>query len=243
VAGKRGSRRKTRNIEIDLTEFGNIVEATQDRALSEQERKVLRDAKEILARLVPSPNTETGDAVLGEQDHSGDQGTSKSGNSKKGGSGRRPRSDFVDPEVVENKHQELKAGQICPCGCGRLYALKRPLHHRHFTGQAALRVTLFESEQLRCSTCGTVYTAPLPDGVGPDSYAPSAKSTIAYAISVACQDPTLKSRFHRGLTRLRPWSPWPDNPQGSEGNESQTTADRFCADLKGRVSLRIQCRL
>jgi len=170
-----GKKRKTREIGIDLTHFGNIVEATQARTLSDEERKVLRDAQEVLARLVPNPNNETSAAVLGGQEDP------ESREPKKGGPGRRSRSDFVDPDVVENKHRELKAGQVCPCGCGRLYALKRPLHHRHFTGQAALKVTLFESEQLRCSTCGTVYTAPLPDGVGPDSYAPSAKSTIAYA--------------------------------------------------------------
>ena len=174
MAGKRGGR-KTRKVEIDLTEFGNIVEATQDRTLSEEERKVLRDAQGVLARLAATRNNETSAAVLGEQ------ADAKVEEPHKGGTGRRPRSDFADPEVVQNKHQDLKAGQTCPCGCGRLYALKRPLHHRHFIGRAALQVILFESEQLRCNVCGTVYTAPLPDGVGPDSYSPSAKSTIAYA--------------------------------------------------------------
>ena len=66
MAGKRGGR-KTRKVEIDLTEFGNIVEATQDRTLSEEERKVLRDAQGVLARLAATRNNETSAAVLGEQ--------------------------------------------------------------------------------------------------------------------------------------------------------------------------------
>lgn len=172
MAGKR----RGRKIEIDLTEFSNVIDATQERALSDEERKILRDAQDVLARLVPDRNNEKGDSVLGDQ-----ESNSAGSKPRKGGSGRRPRSDFADPEVVQNKHKDFKPGQPCECGCGRFYALKRPVYHRHFTGQAALQLTIFESEQLRCNACGKVVTAPLPDGVGPDSYAPSAKSTIAFA--------------------------------------------------------------
>lgn len=174
MAGNKGKRRKTRAIDIDLTHFSNIVQATEERTLSEDERKVLRDAQEVLARLAAPPKTETSAAILGRE-------SDKTGESKKGGSGRRPRTDFADPKVVQVKNSDLHPGQVCKCGCGRLYALKRPLYHRHFTGQAALEVTFYESEQLRCNSCGTVYTPELPPGVGTDTYAPSAKSVIAYA--------------------------------------------------------------
>lgn len=171
----RSAKRKTRKVTVDLAEYGKIIEATQERTLSEAERKVLEDARAVLQRLAGPPNTETSDAVLGKEK------TEKGEPKKSGGTGRRPRSDFASPNIVPLKNKGLESGQLCQCGCGRLYPLKRPLHDRYFTGQAALEVTFFEREQLRCSSCGTVFTPDLPEGAEEDSYAPSAKSVIALA--------------------------------------------------------------
>lgn len=175
MAAKLG-KRKTRKVTIDLTEFGEVIRATQERTLSDKERKLLEDARAVLQRLADPPKTETSAAVLGKE-----KAEREKKEPKKGGPGRRPLSDFANPTVVPVKHNKLQPGQICSCGCGRLYPLKRPLQHRHFTGQAALEVTVYEREQLRCSDCGAVYTPDLPEGVGEDSYAPSAVSTIAYS--------------------------------------------------------------
>ena len=46
-------------------------------------------------------------------------------------------------------------------------------------GQAPLAATVYELERLRCSTCGQVFTAEEPEGVGPDKYDETASAMIA----------------------------------------------------------------
>jgi transposase len=179
MGGTRKQRRRSRKIKIDLAEYEVIVKATEERSLSDKERKVLLDAHQILAHLIPFENDETASAIL-----DGDKGNQSAGGDKKPkprkGSGRRPRSDFPNAKVVKVCHTKVQAGELCKCGCGRIYPLNRPIHFRHFVGQAPIEVTLYELEQLRCNSCGALYTADLPAGVGPSSYDESAVSTIAY---------------------------------------------------------------
>lgn len=178
MSGSRKQRRKSGKIKVDLAELESIIAATPDRVLTKEEHKKLQDAHQLLAHyaLPPFQNDESAAKILNDiaKETGADEG--KPG---KGGTGRRPRGAFTNAKVIEVRHQELQPGQACKCGCGKLYLKKRRIHFRHFTGQAAIEVTLYEQEQLRCNSCGALHTAPLPPGVGPDSYDPSAKSIIA----------------------------------------------------------------
>jgi transposase len=168
---KKPSRR--RSIEIDLGELDEVVKAAKERALSEEEHRILKDAQEIISRLQPNQTDESSSALNGDPP-SGEKKPRK-------GSGRRPRSDFPSAATVEVSHPEHKSGDVCHCGKGKLYCLKRPLYHRYFRGQTPLQVTIYLREQLRCNSCEEVFTAPLPDGVGPGSYDASARSTFAHS--------------------------------------------------------------
>lgn len=168
---KKPSRR--RSIEIDLGELDEVVKASKERALSEEEHRILKDAQEIISRLQPNQTDESSSALNGDPP-SGEKKPRK-------GSGRRPRSDFPGAATVEVSHPEHKSGDVCHCGKGKLYCLKRPLYHRYFRGQTPLQVTIYLREQLRCNSCEEVFTAPLPDGVGPRSYDASARSTFAHS--------------------------------------------------------------
>ena len=175
-AGQSGEqRRKSRKIKVDLAELETIVDATSDRALTKEERKKLQDANQLLAELLLPPfrNNESAAAIVGEIER---EVTPKE---PVKGHGRGKRDAYKSAEVVQVPHRELQSGQLCGCGCGRLYKLKRPIHFRRFTGQASIEVTLYEQEQLRCNKCGEVFTAPLPPGVGPDPYDESAVTTLA----------------------------------------------------------------
>lgn len=173
MAAKGKKRSKRREIEIDLGELDKIVKASKNRALSKKEHRVLKDAQEVINRLQPNKSSESSKVLNGAPP--------KEEAKPRKGSGRRPRTDFPNAETVDVPHPDYKAGDVCPCGKGRIYPLKRPLFHRYFRGQPPLGVTIFLKEQLRCNCCERVLTAPLPEGVGPGSYDASAISTFAFS--------------------------------------------------------------
>lgn len=144
-----------------------------------EEHKKLQDGHQLLADLlVPDLQDESAAAILGEGKPD-EAPTKKKRKPPKKGHGRTKRDAFKNAKVVKVSHDELKAGQPCACGCGKLYPLNRVAHFRHFVGQAPIEVTLYELEQLRCNGCEKVFTADLPEGVGPEPYDATAVSTIA----------------------------------------------------------------
>lgn len=72
---------------------------------------------------------------------------------------------------------------MCPdAACrGRLYDTKQPAILIRLEGQPVVGATRFEQQVLRCSSCQTRFTAPLPDGVPPEKYAPSADVAVVMA--------------------------------------------------------------
>lgn len=171
---------KSRKVKVDLAELQTIVQATSERQLTKEEHKKLLVSHQLLADLIlPELQSETSAALKGD-DKSKAPKEDKPRKSAEKNPGRRPRSDFKAANVVKVPNTEYEVGQLCPCGCGgRLYTYKRVSHFRHFVGQAPIQVTLYELEQLRSNGCETVFTASLPEGVGPEPYDASAVSTIA----------------------------------------------------------------
>lgn len=163
---------------VDLAELRVIVAATRQRPLTADEHQKLEQGRELLEDLVlpySLPNEKTA-AVLAE-DKKKEQAVSKP---KAPGHGRRPREDFKSAATVRVSHPDLRPGDPCPCGCGyKLRRVKRTRSFRHFTGQVPIQCTFYELEQLRSNGCDKVYTAPLPEGVGPEPYDATAVSTIA----------------------------------------------------------------
>ena len=64
------------------------------------------------------------------------------------------------------------------CGQGRLYALP-PKVAIHLDGHALLSAIRYEVEKLRCSACGQIFTAKLPDEVGEEKYSTRARAVLA----------------------------------------------------------------
>ena len=46
-------------------------------------------------------------------------------------------------------------------------------------GQAPLQATVYELDRLRCNLCGEVFTAPEPEGIGPEKYDETTAAMIA----------------------------------------------------------------
>jgi transposase len=95
------------------------------------------------------------------------------------GHGRLPASAFRGAERVTVAHPQLRAGERCPSCDGRLFEMSDPAIHIRREGQASITARAFERERLRCSSCQEVFTAPLPESVPEERFAPSADAVIA----------------------------------------------------------------
>lgn len=95
------------------------------------------------------------------------------------GYGRLGADAYAGAERRQCRHDELAVGQICPvCGRGRLYALPPGVEIR-IDGGALLSAMRYELEKLRCSTCGEIFTAPLPGNVPTEKYSARARAVLA----------------------------------------------------------------
>jgi len=97
---------------------------------------------------------------------------------KRKGHGRIPGSAYTS-ESVAVPHPTLCAGQPCPaCAHGALYGLKVPASTVRVFGQAPLVALRWDCDGLRCSGCGHVFTAPLPEEARGPKYSESAASMM-----------------------------------------------------------------
>lgn len=95
------------------------------------------------------------------------------------GQGRLGAEASAGAERVACRHEALRVGEVCPvCGQGRLYAVP-PGVERRLDGNALLSAIRYELEKLRCSACGQVCTAALPDEAGEEKYSPRARAVLA----------------------------------------------------------------
>jgi transposase len=96
------------------------------------------------------------------------------------GHGRHGADAYEGAQKVAVPHASLKRGDPCPQGCGgKLYPLRDPAVLLQIHGQAPIAATRYELERLRCHSCGEVFTAQSPEGVGEKKYEETAVSMIA----------------------------------------------------------------
>jgi hypothetical protein len=95
------------------------------------------------------------------------------------GTGRLSAAAYAGATRIECRHEELAVGQRCPvCGQGTLYALPAGVEIR-IDGHALLSALHYALEKLRCSACGQIFTAGLPDGAGEEKYNARARAVLA----------------------------------------------------------------
>jgi transposase len=98
--------------------------------------------------------------------------------SKRPGHGRNGAASYTGATKVKIPHERLKVGDLCKlCLRGKLY-LYSPSMLVRVTGMAPLQATVYELERLRCNTCGEVFTAQTPEGVGKEKYDESASAMV-----------------------------------------------------------------
>lgn len=126
------------------------------------ERKDLSIAK--LKQMVFGAQTESARNVCGKD-------RPKKDKTKPKGHGRNPHQSYTGARRVRISHPTLQAGQRCPdCRKGKLRPRKEPAVVITVTAQPPVGAVIHELEQLRCDTCGRLFTAPTPPEAGTEKY-------------------------------------------------------------------------
>ena len=87
------------------------------------------------------------------------------------GHGRNSHRRYTGARRVKVAHPTLTAGQACPdCRKGKLRPRKEPALAIQVTAQPPIGAVIHEMEQLRCDTCGKLFTAPTPPEAGVEKY-------------------------------------------------------------------------
>jgi transposase len=166
---------KRKRVDVNLNELDQIIDHAREAPLSESESGKLKEALHALAGMLPAPrSTEKTSAVLPPAD------PQRQGKEKAAGHGRNGASAYAGARQVTVPHPTMKPGEPCP-GClkGKVYPVKEPRTLVRIVGQAPLAATVYELDRLRCNLCGEVFTAPEPEGVGPEKYDETTAAMIA----------------------------------------------------------------
>jgi len=174
---------KRRRIDVNLSELDQLLDQAQQAPLSEPDCNKIKTALHTLVELlVARRSTEKTRAVVdpaASEPAAAEPAASPEKNNANG-HGRTPASAYTGARKVAVPHPKLKHGDRCPeCPKGKVYAQKEPRPLVRIVGQAPLAATVYDLEQLRCNACGQVFTAPEPEGVGPEKYDETAAAMIA----------------------------------------------------------------
>jgi transposase len=84
---------------------------------------------------------------------------------KPAGHGRLGADAYWGAECVNCHHPDFTAESRCPrCG-GKVFRMKKPAVEIRLVGSPLASATRYELERWRCSACGSVFTAPMPEEV------------------------------------------------------------------------------
>ena len=172
---------KRPRVDVNLEELDQIIDRGRQAPLSESESQKLKSALHALVGMLPSGRTtEKTKNVFGPTETSASHNDPESPSEKATGHGRNGASSYRGAKKVAVPHPTLQAGDACPgCEKGKVYPQKESRVLVRLVGQAPLAATVYELGRLRCNLCGQVFTAPEPEGEGPEKYDETTAAMIA----------------------------------------------------------------
>jgi transposase len=177
---------KRPRVDVNLGELDQLLDQACQAPLSQTDSARIKNALHTLAEVLAARRTTEktrevwGDAAAQPPSAIDETGSSQDEKAKAPGHGRNAASSYAGARKVVVTHPELKHGDRCPeCNAGNVYGQKEPKPLVRIVGQAPLDATVYELQRLRCNGCGQVYTAPEPDGVGPEKFDETAGAMIA----------------------------------------------------------------
>jgi len=189
--------RASPRMELNMDELETLLERAKASPLSEPDYHKLKAALETLGYLTQlledrkttidrlrqilfGASTEKTRKVLKTNQPTQADPDSNESAKKTKGHGRNGAQAYRGATKIVVGHHSLKSGDRCPqCEKGKVYDSTKPGFLVRIVGQAPLAATVYELEKLRCNLCGEVFTAPPPDGIGPEKYDASSGSMIA----------------------------------------------------------------
>lgn len=158
--------------EVNLEELDQILERGRHAPLSTSKGEKLKLVLHAPAAMLPGPGTtEKTKDVLEPSAAPASESEPGPPSEKKPGHGRNRASSYSGAGKAAVPHPELHTGDLCPgCEKGKVYPQKEPRTLVRIVGQAPLAATVYELDRLRCNLCGEVFTAPEPEGIGPEKY-------------------------------------------------------------------------
>lgn len=187
---KRGTldQQDTQLIERLLRTLLSLIHLLQRKnaSISRLKRMIFGPSSDTRAAATPAPpaNMEASAAETASSATGKGEGSARSDTpQQRPGHGRRGVAAYTGAPVVRCEDAALRPGDGCPdqlCR-GHLYDTHTPAVLIRLEGQPIVGGTRFEQQVLRCSACMQRFTAPLPAGVPPEKFAPSADVAMALA--------------------------------------------------------------
>jgi transposase len=171
---------KRKRVDVNLEELDRVLDHAREAPLSEPDYEKLKEALHALAGMLGKPrnharNNEKSSAVLPPSDPKEPTPVAKPK-----GHGRNGAQAYIGAKKIAVQHPTLHTGDACPgCEKGKVYPQKEPRALVRIVGQAPLAATVYELDRLRCNLCGEVFTAPEPEGIGPEKYDETTAAMIA----------------------------------------------------------------
>jgi hypothetical protein len=176
-------KRSRQPVEIDMGELRRALDRARQEPIGEVDYLKLTVALDVLAeRLTRMRTTEKTRTVVAQPQlaESPNPTSDQSERRTRKGHGRNSAGAYTGARKVVLRHSNLVCGDACPeCDRGRVYTQRQPKTLVRVVGQAPVEATVFEMERLRCNTCGQVFTAEEPEGIGSDKYDATATAMIA----------------------------------------------------------------
>ena len=169
---------KRPRMDVNLEELDQIIDRGTHAPLSESEGEKLKRVLHALAGMLPAPRTRKDQERFWHCRRR--PARQKDSNPLIKGHGRNGASAYTGAKKVAVPHPAMQPGDHCPgCEKGKVYPQKEPRTLVRVVGQAPLAATVYELDRLRCNLCGEVFTAPEPEGVGPEKYDETTAAMIA----------------------------------------------------------------
>jgi transposase len=175
------SKTPRRRVDVNVEELDRIIDHARTAPLSEADSQKLKTALHALAgHLRTERKTEKTSAVFGDAEAPAPDAPQAETERACSGHGRNGAAAYRGAKKMAIRHAKLAHGDRCPdCVRGNVYTQKEPKALVRMVGQAPLAAMVYELERLRCNTCGQVFTAEEPDGVGREKYDETASAMIA----------------------------------------------------------------
>src|SRR6202161_3381481 len=168
---------KRPRLDVNLEDLDRVLDQAREAPLSEPDYDKLKGVLHALVGMLPQPrSTEKTKNVLEQSAAPAPENEPEPVK----GHGRNGASSYTGAQKVGVPHPQLQAGDPCPgCEKGKVYPQKEPRTLVRIVGQAPLAATVYELDRLRCNLCGEVFTAPEPEGIGPEKYDETTAAMIA----------------------------------------------------------------